>query len=63
MVRRAGATVLGGAVDLAQTADTDGLAEVDVAGNGGGAHVVPVDRLRRELLGVAGLDGINPTCR
>jgi hypothetical protein len=56
------ATVAGGAVDLAKTANTDGLAEVDVAGNGRGANVVPVDRLRWELLGGAGLDRVNPTC-
>jgi len=58
----AGATVAGGAVDLAKTADTDGLAEVDVAGDGGGAHVEPVDGLRWELLGWAGLHRVNPTC-
>ncbi len=57
------AAVLGGAVDLAEAADTNGLAEVDVAGNGGGTDVEPVNVLRRELLGRAGLDGINPTCR
>jgi hypothetical protein len=57
------ATVLGGAVDLAEAANTNSLAEVDVAGNGGGADVEPVNVLRRELLGGAGLDGINPTCR
>ena len=39
-------------VDLAETADTDGLAHVDVAGNGGGADVEPVDALGRELAGV-----------
>lgn len=37
----AGATVLGRAVDLAQAANTDGLAHVDVTGNGSGADVVP----------------------
>lgn len=62
MVGWARATVAGGAVDLAKTADTDGLAEVDVAGDGRGANVVPVDRLRWELLGGTGLDGVNPTC-
>lgn len=56
------ATVAGGAVDLAKTADTDGLAEVDVAGDGRGADVVPVDGLRWELLGGTGLDRVNPTC-
>lgn len=41
VVGRAGTTVLGGAVDLAQTANTDGLAHVDVTGDGGGTDVVP----------------------
>lgn len=35
------AAVLGATVDLAQTANTDGLAHVDVAGDGSSAHVVP----------------------
>lgn len=55
------AAVLGGTVDLAETADTDGLSEVDVAGDGGGADVEPVNVLGRELLGGTGLDGVNPT--
>jgi hypothetical protein len=42
-------------VDLAETANTDGLAHVDVAGDGGGADVEPVDVLRRQLVGVCGL--------
>lgn len=54
------AAVLGGTVDLAETADTDGLAAVNVAGNGGGADVEPVGVLRRHLLGGTGLDGVNP---
>lgn len=41
-------SVLGGTVDLSETADTDGLAHVDVAGDGGGAHVEPVNVLCRE---------------
>lgn len=41
MVGGAGATVLGRAVGLAQTANTDGLADVDVTGDGGGTDVVP----------------------
>lgn len=57
----AGTTVLGGAVDLAQTANTDGLAAVDVASDGGGADVEPVRVLGGHLLGGAGLDGVNPT--
>lgn len=60
--RGARAPVLGGAVDLPQAADTDGLAEVDVARDGGGAHVEPVDVLGRELLGGTGLDQLNPSC-
>lgn len=36
------AAVLGRAVDLAEAVDTDGLAEVDVTGDGGGADVVPI---------------------
>jgi hypothetical protein len=42
VVGGAGTTVLGGAVDLAEAADTNGLAHVDVAGTGGGADVEPV---------------------
>ena len=56
------AAVLGGAVDLAEAADTDGLAEVDVASDGRGADVEPVNVLGGELLGGAGLDGVDPTC-
>lgn len=55
------ATVDGSAVDLAEAADTDGLAEVDVAGDGGGADVEPVNVLGRKLLGDTSLDGVNPT--
>lgn len=36
-----GTAVLGGTVDLAKTADTDGLAHVDVAGTGGSTDVEP----------------------
>lgn len=61
MARGTGTTVLGGAVDLAETADTNGLAEVDVAGDRGGADVEPVNVLGRELLGRTSLDGIDPT--
>lgn len=55
------AAVLGGAVDLAEAADADGLAGVDEAGDGGGADVVPVRVLGRHLLGGTGLDGVDPT--
>jgi len=37
-------------VDLAETADTDGLAHVNVASDSGGADVEPVDVLGRELV-------------
>jgi hypothetical protein len=57
----AAATVLGSAVDLAETADTDGLAEVDVAGDRGSADVEPVNVLGRELLGGTSLDSVDPT--
>lgn len=39
-------------VDLAETANTDGLAHVDVAGDGGGADVEPIDVLGGQLVGV-----------
>jgi hypothetical protein len=61
VVRGAVATVLGGTVDLAETADTDGLAKVNVTGDGSSTDVEPVDVQRRELLGVTSLDGVNPT--
>lgn len=50
MVGGAGTTVLGRAVDLAQAADTDGLAQVDVTGNGGSADVVPRKRVNKPIL-------------
>jgi hypothetical protein len=43
MVGWAGATVAGGAVDFAKTADTDGFAEIDVTGDSGSANIEPVD--------------------
>ena len=60
--RGARAPVLGRAVDLPQAADTDSHAEVDVARDGRGAHVEPVDVLGGKLLGGAGLDQLNPSC-
>lgn len=60
VVRGGVAAVLGGAVDLAEAADTDGLAEVDVAGDRGGADVEPVNVLGRELVAGTGLDDVNP---
>lgn len=42
MVGWAGATVLLAAVESAQAADTDVLAEVDVTGDGCGADVEPI---------------------
>lgn len=62
MVAGTAAAVLGAAVDLAETADTDGLPEVDVAGDGGGADVEPVDVLGGHLLGGTSLDGVDPAC-
>lgn len=41
VVGGAGAAVLGATVNLAETADTDGLAHVDVTGDSGGTDVVP----------------------
>lgn len=61
VVAGAVATVLGSAVNLAETANTNGLAEVDVAGDGGGTDVEPVNVLGRQLLGGTSLDGVNPT--
>ena len=43
-----------------QPADTDGLAQVDVAGDGCGADVEPVGGLGREFVGVGGFDGVDP---
>jgi hypothetical protein len=63
VVRGARAAVLGGTVDLAETADTDGLAHVDVAGDGGGANVEPVNVLGGQLVGVRSLDSVDPACR
>lgn len=60
VVRRSGTTVLGDTVNLPQTTNTNGLPEVDMASDGGGADVEPVDLLGRELLGDTSLDGINP---
>jgi hypothetical protein len=37
--------VLRRSVDLAETANTDGLAEVDVTGDGGGTNVEPDERI------------------
>ena len=63
VVGGAGAAVLGGTVDLSETANTNGLAHVDVAGDGGGTDVEPVNVLGRHLLGGASLDGVDPTWR
>lgn len=62
MVRGARAAVLGAAVDLAETANTDGFPQVDVASDRGSTDIVPVDVLGGHLLGWPSLDGINPTC-
>jgi hypothetical protein len=49
-IRRVGAIFV--PVGLAHTANTDGLAHVDVTSDGSGADVEPVDVLGRQLLGV-----------
>lgn len=56
-----GTPVLGVTVDLAKTANTDGLAEVDVTSDTGGTNVEPVDVLRGELSRGASLNGVDPT--
>jgi hypothetical protein len=61
VVGRTGSTVLDTSVNLAETSDTDGLAKVGVAGDGGSTDVEPVHALGRKLLVVTGLDGVNPT--
>ena len=60
MVRWARAAVLSAAVGFAEAADADALAQVDVAGDAGGAGVEPVGRLRGEFVAVRGLDGVDP---
>lgn len=47
VVGGARATVFRGAVDLSETTDTNGLAEVDVTGDSGGADVEPEQRKQR----------------
>ena len=49
-------------MNFAEAADADGLAQVDMAGDGGGADVEPVGGLRGEFVGVGGLDGVDPAC-
>jgi len=61
VVAGAGTTVLLSTVGLAETTDTDGLAEVDVTSDGSGTDIEPVHALGGELLGVASLDGVNPS--
>jgi hypothetical protein len=61
VVAGAGTTVLLSTMGLAETTNANGLAEVDVTGDGSGANVKPVYALRRELLEVTGLDGVNPS--
>jgi hypothetical protein len=60
VLRRADAPVLGAAVNLPQPANANVLAEIDMAGNSGGAGVEPVGILRGELLGRTGLHEFNP---
>lgn len=62
MVRRSRAAVLGAAVRFPEPADADRLAQVDVAGDGGRAHVEPVGGLRGEFVRVRRFDRVNPAC-
>ena len=48
-------------VNLPQTANTDRLAHVDVASDGSGADVEPVNVLGRQLLGVYALLDRSPS--
>ena len=63
MVRWSGTAVLGAAVGFAEAADTHALAEVDVAGDAGGADVEPVGVLRGEFVAVGGFDSVDPACK
>lgn len=47
-------------MELAESTNTDVLAQVDVAGDGGSTDVEPVLGVRSQLLGRSGLDGVNP---
>ena len=47
-------------MDLPEATNTDRLSQVDVTSDRGGADVEPVVVRGRELLGDAGLDGVNP---
>jgi hypothetical protein len=61
-MRGSAAAVFCRAVRFAQAADTDGFAEIDVAGDGSGADVEPVGGLGREFIGVGGFNGVDPAC-
>ena len=50
MVTRSGPAILGAAVDFTETTDADGFAQVDVAGDRGGADVEPVGGLGRKFV-------------
>jgi hypothetical protein len=60
MMGGAGPPVLLATVSLAETADTDRFAEVDMASDSSCADVEPINRLRGKLLHVSGLYSINP---
>lgn len=47
---------------LAEAADADGLAQVYVAGDGGGPDVEPVLGLGGEFVGVGGFHCVDPAC-
>lgn len=59
-MRRAVAAVDGAAVELLEGADTNVLAEIDVASDRGGTDIIPVGIVGSELLASAGLDDVNP---
>eukprot|EP00518_Triparma_eleuthera_P009906 CAMPEP_0182477554 /NCGR_PEP_ID=MMETSP1319-20130603/31059_1 /TAXON_ID=172717 /ORGANISM="Bolidomonas pacifica, Strain RCC208" /LENGTH=161 /DNA_ID=CAMNT_0024678801 /DNA_START=30 /DNA_END=515 /DNA_ORIENTATION=- len=56
----AGAAAVGAAVPLLEGADTGAGAKVDLAGDGGGADVVPVVAVGGKLLEDGGLHGVGP---
>lgn len=62
MVGGTGSTIFLSTVSLAETADADGFAEVDMASDGSCADVEPIHRLRGKLFHVSGLYGIDPAC-
>lgn len=60
VVGGASAAALLAAVDQVQGTNTNSRAQVNVAGDGGDAHIEPVRVVWGHLLGAAGLDQVNP---